>query len=104
MHMCDMTQVRVRLEMEGKMENSTTTRNVIVDIVGSDKPDEVCCGVLRCVAVWCGVVWCVAVCCGVWQCGAVCCDVLRCVAVCCSVLQCVAVCCNVECHSLCCQV
>jgi len=46
-----------------------------------------CCGVLRCVAVWCSV------CCSVLQCVAVCCSVLQCVAVCCSVLQ-FAVCCS----------
>ena len=49
--------------------------------------NQVCCGVLRCVAVCCGVLQCVAVCRGVLRYVAECCGVLQCVAVCCSVLQ-----------------
>jgi len=45
---------------------------------------QVCCSVLRCVAVYCRVLQCVAVCCSVFQCVAVCCSVLPCVAVLCS--------------------
>jgi len=64
---------------------------------------EVCCSVLRYVAVlsvaYNDLSWdplqCVAVYCSVLQCAAVCCSVLQCVAVCCSVLQCVVVCCSV---------
>ena len=69
---------------------------------------QVCCSVLRFVAVCCrahvswslygfaGVLQCVAVCCSVLQspCVLVSLWVYRCVALCCSVLQCVAVCCS----------
>ena len=49
---------------------------------------EMCCGVLRCVAVCCSVLQCGAVCCSVLQCVAGCCRVLQRGAVCCSVVQC----------------
>jgi len=68
-----------------------------------------CCGVLRCGAVWCSVVQFAAV---LLQLAlrkpsqpkkdgvAVCCSALQCGAACCSVVQCVAVCCSVPCRSL----
>jgi len=38
----------------------------------------VCCGLLRCVAVFCSVQWCIAVCCSVLQCDAVRCSAMQC--------------------------